>query len=138
MKKLSVNLPCVAAAAAMIFVLGAPSAARAQQPTVAAHVPFSFVVGNQVLPPGNYVVKSDPNDDAVLAIVSTDGKQFVDTLTIPSASDSSLSGSQLVFRTIGDQHLLARVAPADGNARDILLTPAVIERDVAAADLLSR
>src|SRR5665213_110079 len=125
MKKLSVNLPCVAAAAAMLLALGSASVARAQEPAVlAAHVPFAFIVGNTVLPAGNYIVKSDPDDDAMVAIQSTDGRQFVDTLTIPPSSENSSGQAQLVFKKVGNQYFLAQVAPADGETRDMLLTPA--------------
>ena len=131
MKKLSGNVPWVVAAAAMLIALGSPSSARAQETRLVAHVPFAFVVGNSVLPAGDYVVKDESNDNAVLGIASTDGKRFVNTLTIPAAPENSMELSELVFDKVGSQYYLARVIAPGSEERDIVVRHAATEHEVA-------
>jgi hypothetical protein len=131
MNKLSVGVPWIVAAAAMLMIVGSAPAALAGDTELVAHVPFAFVVGNSVLPAGDYTVSRESNDASVLAISSTDRKQFVNTLTIPTSSEESADQSALVFDKVGDQYFLARVMPAGSEERDILLKPAALEREVS-------
>jgi hypothetical protein len=137
MQKLSVNLPPVVIAAAMLIALGSASEARAQETELVAHVPFAFIVGSSVMPAGSYVVKDESEDSSVLAIASADGKRFVNTLTIPSSLQDTTGQARLVFDKVGSQYFLARITPAGSEERDILIKPAAAEREVA-VDLTTR
>ncbi|HEX3704281.1 MAG TPA: hypothetical protein VHU82_13195 [Vicinamibacterales bacterium] len=137
MQKLSINVPLVVIAAAMLIALGSASEARAQETKLVAHVPFAFIVGSSVMPAGEYVVKDDSDNSSVLAIASADGKRFVNTLTIPSSLEDTTGQSSLVFDKVGGQYFLARVTPAGREERELLINPAAAEREVA-VDLTTR
>jgi hypothetical protein len=74
------------------------------------------------LPAGAYVVANLSNDPGVMSIASADGRHFVYTLTIPSASNQTPAQPELVFEKLENQYVLARVAPAVGDEREIVPT----------------
>lgn len=127
MRKPIVNLLWMVSATALL-VVASPTAARAEARIVAA-VPFSFIVGDSRLPAGDYVISESFDTPDVLRITSTDGRQIVFILTIAS-SPNERAASSLVFEQFAGQHFLSRVEPGDGDAREIVLTPAIMEREL--------
>jgi hypothetical protein len=128
MRRQIVKLSAVAAATAAIG-LGADSAARADETVATAvKVPFTFIVNDVRLPAGDYSVREVSAGGQVLEIVSADGRHVAFTMTIPSG-ESQPNSPQLVFEKFGDAYFLSRIAPGDGNDREIVLTPALMERE---------
>jgi hypothetical protein len=122
---------CAVVLAAASMAIGVASAARADD-RIVAKVPFAFIVGNVRLPAGSYAVKEDMSTGAgVLAIQSADGRRNVYTLTIPYAPNRAPAHPELVFEKFNDQYFLFRIVPADGDERQITLSPAVMERELA-------
>ena len=117
--------------AIVAITIGSASAARADQ-LVVAHVPFAFIVGDSRLPAGDYVVKELDGDPSVIEIASAHGHQSMFTLTMESSAMETPARPQLVFEKFEDQYFLARVIREDGNDRELMLTPALMEREVAA------
>jgi hypothetical protein len=115
--------------AAALVLIGGASAARADE-LIVAKVPFAFIVGDSLLPPGEYAVFDVSNDPHVVSIKSVDGKQFVFTMTIPSSFADEQAEPDLVFEQVGDQHFLARIVDGNGDGRDLLLTPSIKEREL--------
>ena len=66
----------------------------------------------------------------MLTIASTDGRQTATILTIPSSPDEQVAMPELVFERFAGQHFLARVVRGDGDEREIVLTPAIMEREL--------
>jgi hypothetical protein len=130
MRKLIVNLLWMVSATALL-VVASPIAARAEESIVVATVPFAFIVGNLRLPAGDYVVRQTFDTPDVLTITSKDGRQTATILTIPSLPDPQAATSELVFEKFAGQHFLSRVEAGDGDAREIVLTPAIMEHDLA-------
>jgi hypothetical protein len=75
----------------------------------------------------------DEND--VLWIESADGKRRVTTQTIAYSPRETSETAQLVFEKFDDQYFLSRIAPDGGEAREIILTPARMEREIQAIAL---
>jgi hypothetical protein len=122
---------CAVVLAAASMAIGVASSARADD-RIVAKVPFAFIVGNVRLPAGSYVVKEDMSTGAgVLAIQSADGRRSVYTLTIPYAANRAPEHPELVFEKFNDQYFLFRIVPADGDEREVTLSPAVMERELA-------
>jgi hypothetical protein len=119
--------------AAFIVIAGA-SSARADQ-KIAATVPFDFIVGDSRLPAGDYIVAELSDDPGVLSVASVDGRQFTFALTIPVPFNQPLQLPELTFQWFGGQRFLARIVPATGDGRAILLTPAIMERELVAVAL---
>jgi hypothetical protein len=117
--------------ATALIGLGNVSTVRADESTVVvARVPFAFIVGDAHLPAGDYTVKkNDLDGTALLSIAKTDGRQLVYAVTFASSRDSS-SQPELVFKKFANQYFLARVVPQDGNGREIVLTPSIMEHEL--------
>jgi hypothetical protein len=94
-------------------------------------VPFSFLVGDVRLPAGDYTVREASIGKDVLEIVSADGQHAALASTIPATPDNA-DKTQLVFRKFGHDYFLSRIAH-EGDEREIILTPHLMERDVANA-----
>ena len=136
MRKLTANVWWVFLATSLVMVGGA-SVARADEGKIVARVPFAFTVGDSRMPAGNYVVEEVSDDPSVMSIASSDGRQFAFTLTIPSSDRAYQAPAQpeLVFEKSDKGYFLARVVPAGGIEREIVLTPARPEREHVATPL---
>ena|ERR1700716_785305 len=113
---------------AVLASAGSASVARADEEQVVAHVPFAFIAGGSRLPAGDYIVTERPGDPGVISIASADGRLSVFVLTIPSSSSETPAKAELVFEKVSGHYVLARVMPEGGNPREIVLTPARMER----------
>jgi hypothetical protein len=131
MSKQSVNVLGVFVAIVLVVVFSG-SIVRAEE-RVVAHVPFAFIVGDSRLPAGDYLVEDVENDPGVMSITSTDGHQATFILAMVSSSNEMSAQPGLVFEKFEDQYFLERVIGADGDEREIVLTPAIMEREVVAA-----
>ena len=131
MNNLTRKAACAAVAVAAILVVGA-SRARADE-TVATNlkVPFAFMVGDVRLPAGDYTVQKASMGEDVLEIVSADGQHAALASTIPATPDKG-DKTQLVFRKFGHDYFLSRIAH-EGDEREIILTPHIMEREIARA-----
>jgi hypothetical protein len=131
MNNLTRKAACAAVAVAAILVVGA-SRARADE-TVATNlkVPFAFMVGDVRLPASDYTVQKASMGEDVLEIVSADGQHVALASTIPATSDHG-DKTQLVFRKFGQDYFLSRIAH-EGDEREIVLTPHIMEREIARA-----
>jgi len=131
MRKL-MNISWVAVATTLLAA-GSASAAPSTDEKVIAKVPFAFIVGDSRLPAGNYVVREAlPDDPGTLLIVGADGRQHAYSMTIASSEQASVKPT-LVFEKFANQFFLAGVVPLEGTAREIVLTPSIMERELAAS-----
>jgi hypothetical protein len=135
MRMLALKTAGVALVTAAIAV-GDAATARADDTIMAdMKVPFAFIVGDARLPAGEYAVREVSDGAGLLEIVSVDGQHVALTLTVPYTPDNAWrQTTNLVFEKFGHEYFLSRVEPADGNDREIILTPAIAEREVARAD----
>ena len=90
-------------------LLFAVSGVQAQQNGVKANIPFDFMVGNRVLPAGEYVVAGDGSSSQAIFIRSTDNKTAVMTLAFRCASAQPSKQSKLVFHTLGGRYFLSQI-----------------------------
>ena len=112
-----------------VLGLGAAAIAGAEE-RVIVHVPFSFIVGTTQLPAGDYVITQDYADNEnVLAIESTDGREAVYALSI-AASAPRPSHSELTFEKFENQYFLSKVSSEGGMAREIPLTTKIMESEI--------
>jgi hypothetical protein len=100
-------------AIALVTLAGvfAASSALAQDLPVRANVPFSFNVGNKVMPAGHYTIS--PVMGSVIAIKNWDAS--TSALSATSQDDtSSQGGPALVFYKYGDQYFLCKIIGSPG------------------------
>lgn len=91
--------------------------AVAQQQQVRANVPFSFTVGNKILPPGAYSITAV--SDGGIVIRNLD-RHFAVLAAATITADESKNGNVLVFERHGDLYSL----------RDVLCESAAMNRSL--------
>ena len=100
----------------LLSILAVSSAHAQSNHEQRANIPFTFTVGNNVFPAGEYrVMRLNPQSDkAALAIKSVDGRLSRIVLTMPVQSVKPQGTAMLVFKHYGDQYFLSQVwMPAD-------------------------
>ena len=90
-------------------MLLAVSAAQAQETRVKANIPFDFVVGNKVLPAGEYMVVTEGSSNQAVVIRSDDTKSAVLSLTQACSSIRPSDKTKLVFHTLAGRYFLSQV-----------------------------
>jgi len=116
-----------AAAVAFLTLLTIATAtnALAQQQAIRGKVPFSFNVGNKVLPAGEYVVYPVSSD--VLEIRSTDNRVGAVIAGTQSFHDAS-RGARLEFHLIGESRFLSRVLSDSHSSLNVEFEPGQAEK----------
>jgi hypothetical protein len=132
MKKLMLKTAGVVLATATLAVVGASAASADEVVMTNVKVPFAFIVGDARLPAGDYTVRQASAGLDVLEIVSVDGRHAALITTVPSTPDPA-DKNEVVFEKVGQEHFLSRIEPSDGNDREIILTPHIMEREIVKA-----
>jgi len=117
----------IIAALALAFVASAQAQTALNFKTFA--VPFSFKVGNKVLPAGEYKITAE---NQIIRVQKINGKENAVSLTQRTrGTNHNLSDSKLTFRRYGDQYYLSQVWLPDSLGRE-LRKPQREATDVAA------
>jgi hypothetical protein len=85
------------------------SAVQAQSNGVKADIPFDFVVGNQMLPAGEYTVSNQGSVNQAILIRSDEGNSAALSLTQSCSSHNPSAKTKLVFHTMGGRYFLYQV-----------------------------
>ena len=105
----------VMAALALAFVASAQAKTALNFKTFA--VPFSFKVGNKVLPAGEYKITAD---NQVIRVQQMNGKEnAVSLVQRTRGANHNLSDAKLTFRRYGDQYYLSTVWLPDSLGREL-------------------
>ena len=97
---------CVIIAA---FALSVPATASGQTIRLNATVPFDFVVGESVLPAGEYSIQTLDNAGKVVAIRSSSSTGRALVLSNACRSLAASPRTKLVFHRFGDDYFLAQI-----------------------------
>ena len=105
----------VMAALALAFVASAQAQTALNFKTFA--VPFSFKVGDKVLPAGEYKITAD---NQVIRVQQMNGKEnAVSLVQRTRGANHNLSDAKLTFRRYGDQYYLSTVWLPDSLGREL-------------------
>jgi hypothetical protein len=116
------------AALGLLMVSGS---AFAQTVNLKADIPFDFVVNQQVMPKGQYTVKSIGTDgSAALRLAATDGPAAATLVIHGCEALNAPSQSKLVFHRYGDSYFLAQIWK-DGSTSGQELAKSGREREFA-------
>ncbi len=109
-----------AAVVAMAMVLATAGTAFAQYGgQINVSVPFSFVVENERLKPGDYMVEKIASGR--LRIHTGDGRVSATFLAIPTEGKASSEGTHFVFRRYGSEYFLAKIwTPGQNTGWEVL------------------
>jgi hypothetical protein len=117
-----------------IFALGlllVVSAAKAQSTTVAANIPFDFVVGKHVLPAGQYTMTSLTQNNGGLAIRSNDNAAPTQLLLTQDCKKlDAAKKTVLLFHRLGDEYFLSEIW-VEGSKRGRSIPRSSIEKQMA-------
>ncbi|MCX6543158.1 MAG: hypothetical protein NTV05_01950 [Acidobacteria bacterium] len=116
-KVLSATVLCLG-----VLLLGAPSTAFAMDPST-AKIPFPFIVGDTVLPAGDYRVSEASGMTNVVHIISTDGRvgAFAMVEAVSPLDPAVPSASEFTFKKVGGEHYLASVTVAGEESVEFVL-----------------
>ena len=83
-------------------------------------IPFSFTVGEKILPAGEYTVERfGKNSEVVWLVRSQDGQDKALVHTNPVRSQKSEGKGQLVFRRYGDRYVLSQIWTGGETGREL-------------------
>jgi len=88
-------------------LLLAVSAAQAQDARVKANIPFDFVVGDRVMPAGEYTL--EPAGSLGQAITIRSGESADMALTSRCAASGPSKSTKMVFHTLGGRYFLSQI-----------------------------
>ena len=105
----------VIAALALAFVASAQAQTALNFKTFA--VPFSFKVGDKVLPAGEYRITAE---NQIIRVQRTNGKENAVSLTQNTrGANHNSSGAKLTFRRYGNEYYLSQVWLPDNLGREL-------------------
>jgi hypothetical protein len=122
----------------VVFVIGLVGAVTvsAQSATVRANIPFSFVVNGSSLPAGEYTLRQQDSQRAMI-IRETDNGVGDLTLAAPITAEPSQPGTaRLVFHRYGNEYFLSQVWIRGGQGEKVPLTRRELDL-IASADVPS-
>jgi hypothetical protein len=76
---------------------------------IIANVPFEFIVGNKVLPAGQWTAQRATMSDKTLLIRNLDAGIAVNSFTLPGESKAAPLSCVLVFKRYGDRYFLSGI-----------------------------
>ena len=132
---------------ALGFGLLLATASYAQETHVRGSVPFNFIVGNQVLPAGDYTVQSANSAGTALAIRNDDEGKAIMALSMSCRQLKPSDKTKLVFHRVGNRYFLSEIWVEGENAGRRLPPSAAetetalnqkVETVIVAASLISR
>jgi hypothetical protein len=112
--------------AAAVTFASAPAIHADEQ--VIATVPFEFIVANQEMPSGGYVISRTSGQTELLSIASTGREHFTFVLTIPSTGDAD-EQPELVFKRVGNTYYLSRIIFSSREGHDLLLPASIADQE---------
>jgi hypothetical protein len=91
----------------------------------------AFTVGDTRLPAGDYRISETSSGPAVLLVESADGTRVSLVSTIVATStDGNETQPDVEFQTVDKEHFLSRVDMHDGMAREVVLSPSIMEKEL--------
>ena len=121
-------LHCVVFGLGLLLIV---PAAHAQSSTVSAHVPFDFIVGEQVYSAGNYMLSPEGMITSSILIRNTDDGKAGLVLTQSCENLHRAAKTVLIFHRYSDQYFLEQVW-VEGNTRGRQFPKSPIERKLLA------
>jgi hypothetical protein len=131
----------VVASFSFFAMLCASAHAQAAHQPMRAHVPFSFAVGRDVLPAGDYLIGfvSTQSDLRIVSIKSADRRTSRLVRMTAGVAGEARDAGRLVFNRYGGQHFLSQVwEPAECAGLALRRTRAEREVEVANGGTASR
>ncbi len=116
----------IAAVVAFAFVTFAGAQLACAQGVERATVPFPFMVGQVLLPAGQYEVVTDDMDPGLFQIKSEDGLHSAFAVVLTEDWSSREGDCQFEFVNVGGKYYLSKIDDGTGDVSDLVLPDAVM------------
>lgn len=93
--------------------------AQSTSALVTADIPFDFIVANETLPSGKYIVRTATITGDAVKISSRDGKSSAIRLTNSVAAKGNKRSARMVFHRYGQKYFLAEVWTGEDYGRKL-------------------
>src|SRR5258705_3724983 len=113
------GLSMVMVVVAVAFATTVGSAKCKSSGRVRCNIPFEFVVGDKILPAGEYNVTSATAGGTVLMIRNTEAPEAAVRLSNSIQEPSNKTEARLVFHRYGQSYFLAEVWNGDTTGREL-------------------
>jgi len=113
------------------FLLLMPLAHGQTSQSIQGYVPFSFQVGDTVLPAGQYVIGAIWSGSAALRIQNSEPKGKTIMFLANSVQASSAQNAKMVFHRYGSTYFLSQIWSGSGQNTGSGLRPSKAERAIA-------
>jgi hypothetical protein len=113
------------------FLLLMPLAHGQTSQSIQGNVPFSFHVGNTVLPAGQYVIGATSSGSATLRIQNSGPKGKTIMCLTNSVQANSAQNAKMVFHRYGSTYFLSQIWSGSGQNTGSGLGPSKAERAMA-------
>ena len=115
----------------LVLMLTAVSVCAQSEHSQITNIPFSFVVGQEILPAGEYTFAPNRKDSHNVWLVQCRaGRTRALFTTMPVRSSETQEKAKLIFHKYGDQYFLSQIWTPGGNSgRKLLMSR--LERELA-------
>ena len=115
----------------LLLMLTAISVSAQSERSKTTTIPFDFIVGQKILPAGEYTVRPNRKDSAnVWLLQSRDGHASTLFTTMPVQASKTQEEAKLVFHKYGEQYFLSQIwTLGDATGRELMTRR--LEREVA-------
>jgi hypothetical protein len=115
-------------AALLCLLLAGPAVAQKWDTVAVAEVPFDFVVGDQTLPAGNYIVRTYDQHTMMIQNTTTQRSGMINNNDILLKSGADHQSTRLVFALNNGQQVLHQIAIAgDDHTHDVMHRADIVE-----------
>ena len=101
----------------LVLMLAAVSVCAQSERSKVTNIPFSFVIGQEILPAGEYTFAPNKNDSHnVWLMERQDGAKRALFITMPMRSTETQEEAKLIFHKYGDHYFLSEIWMPGGNS----------------------
>jgi hypothetical protein len=93
----------------LMLLSGLMAAQSLTQSTVAAQVPFDFMVNNKIIPAGECAVRAEGMEGQILTIRNFDARKSALVASSYEETTRAADSTVLVFKQYGDQYFLSSI-----------------------------
>ena len=115
----------------LVLMLTAVSVCAQSESSKVTNIPFSFIVGQEIFPAGEYTLEPNRKDSHnVWLIQRRDGRTNALFTTMPVRSSETQEEAKLIFHRYGDQYFLSQIwTPGSKSGRELMMPR--LERELA-------
>ena len=114
----------------VVLMLTAWSVCAQSESTKVTNIPFSFIVGEKILPAGEYTLEPNRKDSHNIWLIQRrDGRTSALFSTMSVRFSETQDNAKLIFHRYGDQYFLSQIWTGGNSGRELRMSR--LERELA-------